>query len=714
MGTSQLPLPSRRSANSNLSADMSVGRLRFFAWLLFAVFAAGMSGGVVFSVLNHAAVVELDDTMALAFIGFAVIGLVLALRQPRNPIGWIFLVVGAGFGAEGFAEEYIAYTLVTHPGALPGGLYVAWYYNWLWFPLLVSLLTFPFLLFPTGRLLSRRWKPVAWATVACIAIGLVALVLNPELDTPPRTRSPIGIQGARDFLVGVFVVAFLLVVVLSLASVTSLFLRFRRADQVERQQIKWFAFAGATLAGGVVAGMVLQLFLPNTGPDAIFGVLLCLPPAAAGIAILKYRLYDIDVVISKTVAYGALAAFITIVYVGIVVGIGAAIGQGDRPNLTLSILATAVVAVAFQPVRERVQRVANRLVYGKRATPYEVLSDFSKRMVGTYGTEDVLPQMARILAEGPGAAHADVWLVVGNVLRPAARWPEGNGHAREPIALDVGGEIPPLAESDLAVPVRDRGDLLGVLAIAKSRGEPATEVDRKLVRDLAAQAGLVLRNVKLIEELRASRQRIVSAQDQERRRLERNIHDGAQQQLVALNVKLGLARALAPKDAQKAEELIVQLQTETQDALENLRDLARGIYPPLLADQGLGAALHAQGRKSAVPVRVEGDAVPRFSQDVEAAVYFSVLEALQNVAKYANASGVTVRLRSDDGQLNFEVEDDGSGFDPTATGYGTGLQGIADRLSALGGVLDIRSAPGSGTTVVGRLPVGNRNEVTYS
>jgi signal transduction histidine kinase len=238
------------------------------------------------------------------------------------------------------------------------------------------------------------------------------------------------------------------------------------------------------------------------------------------------------------------------------------------------------------------------------------------------------------------------------------------------------------------------------------RNESLSPANDKLLQDVASQAGLVLRNARLIEELRASRQRLVAAQDHERRRLERNIHDGAQQQLVALSVKARLLRSVARKDPEKVEELAEQLQTESKDALDDLRDLARGIYPPLLADQGLAAALDAQARKAAVPVEVEPDGVGRYPQEAEAAAYFCVLEALQNVAKYAEASRVTVRLRAEDRHLVFTVEDDGRGFELAATPHGSGLQNMADRLEALGGSVHISSAPGRGTSVTGRIPVG--------
>jgi signal transduction histidine kinase len=240
--------------------------------------------------------------------------------------------------------------------------------------------------------------------------------------------------------------------------------------------------------------------------------------------------------------------------------------------------------------------------------------------------------------------------------------------------------------------------------LTKPPNDPLRPAEAKLIDDVASQAGLVMFNVRLVEELRASRQRLVKAQDEERRKLERNIHDGAQQQLVALAVKANLAQSLATRDPAATETMLAQLKADATDALENLRDLARGIYPPLLADKGLGTALESQARKSAVPVSLESDGIARYPQEVEAAVYFCCLEALQNVAKYAGASEATIRLTDRTGMLAFEVIDDGAGFDQGTTGYGTGLQGMADRLDALGGHLEVRSAPGRGTTVAGRLP----------
>jgi signal transduction histidine kinase len=558
---------------------------------------------------------------------------------------------------------------------------------------------------------------VAWVS----AIGIIGVTLTSAFAPGPELEEAVTFK-TNPYALGpdAFWEVFSFVWILGfgglIGSVAALVVRLRRSSGPTRQQLKWLAYAGAVaVAAFTIAGVLWGVFPANATAQIIGQVLIILAllliPLAAGIAILRYRLYDIDVVIRKTVVFGVLAAFITLIYVAVVLLVPVVIFGAGEPFSLLPALAAVVVALAFQPLRRRAKRLANRVVYGKRATPYELLSAFSERVGGEYAIEDVLPRMARVLGEGTGARRADVWLRVGASLRRAASWPTED-HADVTLSLEGDG-LPALPEADLVEPVRHRAELLGALSLAKLRGETVRPAEENLLRDLASQAGLVLRNVRLTAELEArlidlqeSRQRLVTAQDEERRRLERNLHDGAQQQLVALAVKLRLLKSMASKDAAKAEELADQLQRETQEALENLRDLARGIYPPLLADQGLPAALEAQARKSPVPVTVDRDGVGRYPADVEATVYFCVLEALQNVAKYADAGRVEVRLAEDDGTLVFEVEDDGRGFDPATTGRGSGLQNMADRLEALGGTVEVRSSLGHGTAIIGRLPSG--------
>jgi signal transduction histidine kinase len=570
-----------------------------------------------------------------------------------------------------------------------------------------------FLLFPEGRPLSPRWRIAVWAAGISGSVFLVTDMLSRSTANGTGgdrltnhggvVSNPIGILSSNETAAAV---VGLTLFVATIAGVVSLILRLRRARGVERKQVRWLACTGAA---AVVLIPVLPLgvalnsnLLGNVFWFGITSVLALGIPIASGIAILKYRLYDLDVVVKKTVVFGVLAAFATLVYLAVVVGIGAAIG--NRGNGALTLAAAAIVAIAFQPLRTRARRLADRLVYGERATPYEVLSEFSDRMAAGFSTEDVLPRMAQILGQGTGAEQARVWLRVGPHLRSVSAWPE-DGDV-EAIAASVDADdLNLLPGAGSTFPVRHQGELLGALTVTMPASEPLTPSQEGLIGDLASQAGLVLRNVRLIEELRASRQRLVAAQDEERRRLERNLHDGAQQRFVALGVQLGLAQRLAAENAPQVAEMLGGLQSQVTSALDDLRDLARGIYPPLLADRGLEAALSAQASKATLPVRVDASGLGRYPQEAEAAFYFCVLEALQNVAKYANASQAEVRVRTADHELSFEVIDDGVGFDPDTTQMGAGLQNMSDRLAALGGSLDIRSGSGRGTVVAGRIPV---------
>ena len=619
----------------------------------------------------------------------AVVGFVLASRRPGNRIGWLLLAAGLGLGLRTFAHQYALHALIAAPGSWPGGRAAAWLSNWIWV-IPIAMLAFVLLLFPTGRLRSRRWRPAAWFVGGALALATAgALVTATRLWARPFPTS-IGQMGgsAVAFAPAVCVLAALAV------GAAAVVVRFARSVGEERLQLKWFAAAAVLLIVSYAAGLPF-----SSGPVTVLTSLavLCLF-AAIAVAVLKYRLYDFDLVISKAVLYGSLAVFITAVYAALVVGVGTL--AGNRRSPLLAALAAAVVAVAFQPVRQRAGRLANRVVYGRRATPYQVLSDFAQRIGGTYAAGEVLPRMAQIVAAGTGAERVVVWLRVGEEMRPEAFSDGGANAAPLPVA---GQEMPHLPDSDLSVPVVNQGELLGAISIKMPKGEPLRPAGAQLVADVASQAGLVLANAGLIEDLRASRQRLVTAQDEARRRLERNIHDGAQQDLVALVIKARLGATV--EDLAQAREIFGELQADAAGTLENVRDLARGIYPPLLADLGLAAALNAQASKSPLPVTVEADGIRRFAQDTEAAVYFCCLEALQNTAKYAHATHARICLRAQNGTLSFTVSDDGTCYDARHTPMGSGLRNMSDRLAALGGRLEIRSAPGQGTTIAGHLPV---------
>jgi signal transduction histidine kinase len=680
------------------ATTVTTSRPSRWPWIVLAVVSSFAAIGLVFVSLNGYSLVG-DVTNFIAFMGIGVVGSLTLSRAPDNRIGWLMVWVATTVGVA-FTTGEVSIYAAAH--GWPSVAWLAWPGNVLWtlglFPLLILL---P-LLFPDGRLPSPRWRWLFWAGLGISFLAFVSIGFGEasfdvgDVGPTVKVANPVHVP-ALAALGGSVVDQVLWPVLLGLfvVSAGSMFVRFRRSSGVERQQLKWFAFAAIVLAAYFVVSAITEAFGISEGSlsEVLSGLAFLGLPVAVGVSILQYRLWELDVVVKKALVAGALVVLALGVYAAAVALFGVAAADRQSPGALFVI--ALLLGIAFRPVMRIARRVVDRVVYGRRATPYEVLTEFSERVGTSYATEDVLPRMAQVLGEGSGAEVARVWLASGRLLRQAAVWPPDT-----PSQGDVPGSL-----GEATVDVRDRGELLGALSVRMSAADPMNPAKEKLVRDLAAQAGLVLRNVRLVEDLRASRQRLVAAQDEERRRLERNIHDGAQQQLVALAVKARLARQLTERDPGKTAEMLQQIEAETQTALEDLRDLARGIYPPLLADRGLVAALEAQSRKASVPVSVEADAVGRYSADVEATVYFCTLEALQNVAKYAEADGTLIRLSQSNGSLSFEVVDEGRGFDPDAVATGSGLQGMADRLAAVGGSLEIRSAPGRGTTVAGRVPV---------
>jgi signal transduction histidine kinase len=651
----------------------------------------------------------------LALLLWIGVGFLIVSRQPSSWAGWLFLITGGPFGITALASQLVIHELKVDPGSVP--LLRFWAFIGEYGIYSVALLPLLFLLYPDGRPPSRRWR---WAVVGLVGGTAVALLgflfrpgpFNAYLGDGILYVNPLGVDAMAEIGPVVILIGAVIALLSFLSTVIAVRQRFRRSTGEEHQQMRWIRFvaslAGLLFAGTWVIGGAFEFAGGN--PDApVFEFLFGLTaftiflgiPAAYLIAIFKHGLWDLDIVIKKTALFGTMALLLTGVSLVALAIIGNATIEADP----LTVLALVVMGAAVWPAILLARRVANRVVYGQRATPYQVLTEFSQRVGGSYASEDVLPRMAAILRGAVGATGATVWLRVGDELRAAGIAPPGQP---APDAAKLLGDALPNLPADAAIEVRHQGELLGALVATMPANDPMSPSKEQLMRDLAAQAGLVLRNVRLIEELRASRQRIVAAQDERAKQIERNIHDGVQQQLVALAVQLKLARSAVDPDPAKAVSMLDALQASAHDALEDLRDLARGIYPPLLADKGLPAALEAQARRSPVPVSVEPDGIGRHPQDVESAVYFSVLEALNNVAKYAHASTTTVRLRQADGDLTFEVSDDGRGFQPAETGYGTGLQGMADRLDAVGGRLEVISGPGRGTTILGSVPAGSR------
>ena len=614
-----------------------------------------------------------DFVYFILLLEFATLGAFLASRRESNRMGWMASGIGLGIGLAGFGRYYSLHAIYGH---LRGGTLGQLASNLGWDIGVGVLATYFPLLYPNGRLLSPRWRPVAFGAAAGIARVLIADTVNTLVPS----------FGAAGIVLNA---GSLVMVAVAIAAVVSLVLRYRGGDPIQRLQLKWFLAAasacGATL---LIQTVILNNLLHIDSPvfNVFVAVVLLALPATVALAVLKYRLYDIDVVINRAVVYGGLAAFISAVYIGIVVGAGTLVGSHGQPNLLLSIVATAVVAVAFQPVRERVQHLANRLVYGKRATPYEVMAQFSARMSETLAPDEVLPRMAEAAARGVSAQAARVAVLFPDGSEQFHWWP---GPA-------------PDSTLQLRVPVAYGEQKVGEIAVAKPVGAPLTSDEAKLLADLAAQAGLVLHNIRLSTDLRArlddlmaqavaiqaSRQRLVSAGTTERNRLEQAISQGTEAELRLLAVRIADVEEMLESDPGKAAASLDQLTSEVQRTLDGLRRLAHGLYPPLLRDKGLLPALQSQIARDFGGVAVEAENVGRHPAEIEAAVYFCCLEAVRAAGPQA-----AVRLRQTDSTVEFVV----GGAAHRLNGR---EQDMEDRIEAIGGKLAV-----SGSSIIGRIPI---------
>ncbi len=446
-----------------------------------------------------------------------------------------------------------------------------------------------------------------------------------------------------------------------------------------------------------------------------------------------------DSVLVHTVSATGLTAVVVLVYLVVVIGLGRSPVDDERTLLVLSMVAAAVASLAYGPARDRLAESANRLVYGERHPPDEVLRSWGSRLSRAIPMDELLLQLAESLRKVLAERRAEIWTGVGGHLELTVSVPDRTAAPivlsaeEQPVVTRAGVTgnawidvwVPALLDgrrdSQLRVaPASHAGELLGLLVVERRADADAfSEEDDRVLAELARQVGLALHNVQLDSalqaslddleranaDLRASRARIVATGDAERRRIERNLHDGAQQHLVALAVNLRLARDMLADDPDGANEMLEALGAAVQDTIQELRDLAHGIYPPLLMDSGLGEALRAAANRSPLTVKVAVDGVGRHPSEVEAAVYFCCLEALQNAAKHAPGATVRITVGEQDGHLCFEVRDDGPGFDVPSATAGHGYVNMSDRVGAIGGTIQWRSAPGEGAAVVGTVPI---------
>jgi signal transduction histidine kinase len=594
-------------------------------------------------------------------------------------------------------------------------------------------------------------------------VGTIALLGALAISVHGLLSLPDGVLGRRSRQVGAalwYAVALLVAVVLTttghvlapwpaalgwLVAVCSALpvVQARYLDSLAagRQRMQWIA-VGAVLGGEIVfIALTLNLLVAWPGQIAVSAAVGAVLAAAGLLCAASPRLAPhADRLLVHLLSILGFTVVVSAIYLIVVRGLGKTpTGTTDREVLALSIVAAAIAAVGYIPARDRFARMATGFVYGAREAPDEVVRSFGSRLTRAIPMDELLLQLAESLRKTLALTSAEIYTGTGEVLELAVSVPDLGTRslvvsARErPVITHAGVSgnawasvwMPSLLNGRDGGPIRvapicHAGELLGTIVVARAGGAISfTEEDDRVLTELARQVGLAFHNAQLdtalqtsldelrrqADELRASRARIVASGDAERRRVERNLHDGAQQHLVALAVNLRLAKDIVVEDPEGAVDMLEELGTAVQDTIQELRELAHGIYPPLLVDSGLSGALRPVVNRSPLDIELSTEGIGRYDGDIEAAVYFCCLEALQNAGKYAQQAHVTVRVWEESGGLLFAVVDDGPGFDVRKAQRGHGFINMMDRLGAMGGSVRWESEPGHGTQIRGSVPL---------
>lgn len=636
-------------------------------------------------------------------ISYSLIGGLVAARRPRNPVGWISTAIGF-FSA--LSMMAISYEMLSRSPSisLPMGNLALWIVQWAWFPPAILPMNFLLLLFPDGHLPSPRWRPVAWASAAGLIVTTLFMAIlaamNPgamlEMETVEAT---LGEQA-----LGILYIAVLPPLLIGvIGSVASLVVRFRRSAGMERQQLKWMAYAGGVLILGVLFGSFLPSILPDSQVASELGIILTSAVQlgiviAAAIAILRYRLYEIDILINRTLVYGALTAITVSIYILFVGYFGKLLKMSD--SSIIPFLATGIVAVAFQPLRERLQRVANRLMYGERDDPFSVISQLSIRIEAASQPEVVLPSVVETVA---------------NALKlPYVAIEFANSQSNQVIA-SIGQ---PQDDSE-KFPLIHQSEIIGYLIVAcRGAGEGFDPSELRLLRNIARQTGVAVHAVQLTMDLRRSRQQLVTTREEERRRLRRDLHDGLGPVLASQSLKLAAASQILAKDPAQAKKLLDEINSQNEATLEKIRALVYALRPATLDELGLVGAVRdlsltlslESGSKPGVRTEVlepKGN-LPTLPAAVEVAAYRIATEALTNVHRHSGAQHCIVTFEietlGESRTLNLSVEDDGSGI-PRDRVKGLGMTTMRERAEEIGGWVEVESNERHGTRMCAVLPL---------
>lgn len=616
-------------------------------------------------------------------VGFAAAGALVMFQRPENRLGPLMSAGGVVLGILGVAGEYGQRALVYAPGSLPAGHFAGWLGDLMALPtigLLVGLLP---QLFPTGQPVSPRWRPFVWAAWGYAVLGAIGnAFVQQQSESVPGQANPYAIPSARPLFSLLIVLSAPLGVLALIGAVGSLSVRWRRSHGDERQQLKWF-IAGVSL---LPVALVLHEVQPGVG-RALFAVVFSVIPATLGVAILRYRLYDLDLVIRRTAVYAAVSAVVAGLYLLIVAL--AQLAVSSDIGIGVHVVAAVAAAAVFQPLRIRVQRVVDRRFYGDRSRPYEAVTGLGRQLEGALLPETVLPGVVDTVCGALRLPFAAIELRDGDGWVRAAQHGEPNG---EPAAF----------------PMAYQATVVGrMLVCPRGRGDELTEADRRLLADLARQAGVAAHAVQVTTALQRSRAELVTAREEERRRLRRDLHDGLGPTLAGITMGMHAAGVLVGSDPDEASRLLAGLEQQIEDAIADIRRLVYGLRPPALDEFGLVRALQMHASRLESPaLGITVDSPPEglgpLPAAVEVAAYRIVTEALTNVARHANARSCQVRLRRDLA-LEVEVTDDGQGM-PAGQPAGVGVTAMRERATELGGSLTV-AALAAGTRVSAVLPV---------
>ena len=670
---------------------MSGGKQKTGSLPVFFIFILGIGLAictVILSWLNRSTTVP----EAWGFRGFQtyfgslllVFSSVVAWRQPRNAFGWVLLAASMFALLTGFNQEYTIYGCQTCPGGVPAPQILGAMLHWMWIPSMGLIAIFSFAIFPTGKFISPRWHWLGWLGAAWILLSVLLVFFFPgPLGNLPFIENPFGIAAMTDlFPAGMRPEAVVLGVgiPLMLIGAFSLILRYRRADTQVRQQIKWMALVGwATPIMGIIGQFNGWL------PDILLAGAVTANIGALAIAILYYRLYNVDLAINRTLVYGGLTILIFLVYILAVGALGSLLPVGQ--NIFLAFFITALVAVLFQPIRDRLQAAVNRLMYGDRDDPVSVLTKLGQQLERTGTPADSLKGITRTMAETLKLPYVGIQMAGDD--QPVAAYGMPGDHV-------------------LSIPMVYQNEVNGYLLVApRSTTEAFSQSERSLLENIARQAGAVAHSARLTEDLRQSRQRIVTAREEERRRIRRDLHDGLGPQLASQTLTLDAIEKQIERDPTAAKQLIRDLKTQSQQAIRSIRSLIYDLRPPALDDLGLVTALNQSFMKYASVMQVKihaPDDLPSLPAAVEVAAYNIIQEAVLNTARYANARNCRISLALASADLCITVDDDGRGFPPDLRS-GVGMVSMRERASELGGQVVFENVPGGGARVIVSLPL---------